>query len=152
MNTVPTHNKRAIWIARFVFSAVFLLNIQCAIQFIVTPELYLTAYELYGQTGKVALQGLGVAFLMWNATYPFYIYKPEKYHIIGIVILAQQAIGLVGETTILLGLQSGHEMLYASILRFIAFDGIGLLLMIISFVILLVTLKSMPTKSIETKN
>lgn len=81
-----------------------------------------------------------------------FIYKPEKYHIIGIVILAQQAIGLVGETTILLGLQSGHEMLYASILRFIAFDGIGLLLMIISFVILLVTLKSMPTKSIETKN
>ena len=78
MNTVATHNKRAIWIARFIFSAVFLLNIHCAIQFIVTPDLYLTAYELHGQAGKVALQGLGVAFLMWNATYPFFIYKPEK--------------------------------------------------------------------------
>lgn len=152
MNTVATHNKRAIWIARFIFSAVFLLNIQCAIQFIVTPDLYLTAYELHGQAGKVALQGLGVAFLMWNATYPFFIYKPEKYRIIGIVILMQQAIGLVGETAILLGLQSGHEMLYASILRFIVFDGIGLLLMSISFVILLVSPKSTPTKSIKVEN
>lgn len=89
---------------------------------------------------------------MWNATYPFFIYKPEKYRIIGIVILMQQAIGLVGETAILLGLQSGHEMLYASILRFIVFDGIGLLLMSISFVILLVSPKSTPTKSIKVEN
>ena len=64
----------------------------------------------------------------------------------------QQAIGLVGETAILLGLQSGHEMLYASILRFIVFDGIGLLLMSISFVILLVSPKSTPTKSIKVEN
>ena len=50
-----------------------------------------------------------------------------------VVVLVQQAIGLVGETAILLGLPGGHKMLAASILRFIAFDAAGLVLMAAAF-------------------
>ena len=50
-----------------------------------------------------------------------------------VVVLVQQAIGLVGETAILLGLPGGHEVLAASILRFIAFDAAGLVLMAAAF-------------------
>ena len=44
----------------------------------------------------------------------------------------------VGETAILLGLPAGHEVLAASILRFIAFDAGGLVLMAAAFAWMLI--------------
>ena len=126
---------RITLVIRIVFSLVFLLNIQCALQFILTPHSFMGAYELSGTAGKVALQGIGVAFLMWNATYPPYIFKPAKYPLLGGVIIAQQLIGLIGETYILFSLPSGHTLLCESIQRFICFDAAGLILMCIAFTI-----------------
>ena len=74
-----------------------------------------------------------VAFLMWNATYPVVIANPRRYRAVFLIVLAQQAIGLVGETAILLGLPAGHEVLAASILRFIAFDAAGFIAMLAAF-------------------
>ena len=111
----------------------FALNVQCALQFVLWPEAFAGAYELSGVAGEAAVRGLGVAFLMWNATYPAVIASPRRFRALYVVVLVQQAIGLVGETAILLGLPGGHEVLAASILRFIAFDAVGLVLMAAAF-------------------
>lgn len=119
--------------ARIVVAAVFLINVQCALSFVLQPASFAGAYELSGVSGNVAVQGIGVAFLMWNATYPAVIANPRRYRAVFLIVLAQQAIGLVGETAILLGLPAGHEVLAASILRFIAFDAAGLIAMLAAF-------------------
>lgn len=129
--------QRALWCARIVFGLVFIINVQCALQFVFTPDTYVGAYELEGISGIIALQGMGIAFLMWNVTYPFFIAHPIKWRIVGIIILFQQAIGLVGESLLLACLPNGHEILASSIQRFIFFDGIGLLVMAAAYFILI---------------
>lgn len=84
------------------------------------------------------MRGMGVVFLMWNATYPAYIFKPDKYRVLGGIIIAQQAIGCIGETFILFTLGGGHELLASSIMRFIAFDVGGLVFEVVAFVVLYV--------------
>lgn len=117
------------WVVRLAFLLVFVINVQCALQFILWPESFLGAYQLEGASGIAAMQGMGVTFLMWNATYPLYLVNPNRYRALGIIILAQQAIGLVGESFILFGLPETAHILQASITRFIAFDGAGLVIM-----------------------
>lgn len=121
--------KAATWFARVAFAAVFAINVQCALSFALWPEAYAGAYELSGVAGEAAVRGIGIAFLMWNATYPAFIASPKRFAPLGWVILAQQAIGLVGESLLLFGLPAGHDVLAASVERFIAFDGIGLVVM-----------------------
>jgi uncharacterized membrane protein len=74
---------------------------------------------------------------MWNATYPLVILNPLRHYALFAVVLAQQLIGLVGESYILLSLEPGHTSLAASLSRFIIFDGVGLALMALGFVLLL---------------
>ena len=129
-------NKRNEWTARAAVLAVFCLNVQCALQFVLWPGRFAGAYELSGAAGEAAVRGLGVAFLMWNATYPPVIAAPSRHRALYLVVLAQQAIGLLGETLILLGLPEGHGILAASLLRFILFDGGGLVLMAGAYLLL----------------
>ena len=129
--------KRALWCTRIAFGLVFIINVQCALQFVFTPDVYVGAYELEGIAGTIALQGMGIAFLMWNTTYPFFIARPIKWRVVGVIILAQQAVGLIGESLLLACLPSGHEILATSIQRFILFDGIGLLVMAAAYFILI---------------
>jgi len=125
--------KAATWFARIAFAAVFVVNVQCALSFVLTPADFAGAYELEGVAGEAAVQGIGIAFLMWNATYPAFIAAPQRFCVLGWVILAQQAIGLVGESLLLANLPAGHGVLAASIMRFVVFDGAGLVLMGIAF-------------------
>lgn len=136
-----TAGKAALWAARTALAAVFIVNVQCAVQFVVWPDAFAPAYELAGFEGRIAMQGLGVAFLMWNATYPLAIVNPVKHRALFGVVLAQQAIGLVGESAILVSIPAGHELLASSILRFVAFDGAGLVVMAAAFVALSISLK-----------
>lgn len=143
-NPTPTPSKamskssqQALWCARIVFGLVFIINVQCALQFVFIPNAYVGAYELEGISGIIALQGMGIAFLMWNATYPFFIAHPIKWRIVGVIILFQQAIGLIGESLLLAYLPSGHDILASSIQRFIFFDGIGLLVMAEAYFLLI---------------
>ncbi|MCR4672796.1 MAG: hypothetical protein K5637_06140 [Lachnospiraceae bacterium] len=136
----PGNGNRAWteWTARLVFLAVFIMNVMCAVQFIADPAGHAGAYELSGTAGEAAIRGIGVAFLMWNATYPAFIVSPRRFKALGAVILSQQAVGLAGETYILRSLPEGHEVLSASILRFIVFDGAGLAVMLAGYIILLI--------------
>jgi len=121
------------WVARVAVGAVFVLNVQCALQFILCPERYSGGFELSGVPGATAIRGLGIAFLMWNATYPLVIRDPHTHRALFAVVLVQQLIGLVGETWLLLTLPAGHDALAASIARFAAYDGAGLLVMAAAF-------------------
>ncbi|MDR2716140.1 MAG: hypothetical protein LBB46_05295, partial [Coriobacteriaceae bacterium] len=87
--------------------------------------------------GTVAIQGIGIAFLMWNVTYPLVVFNPCKHRVLFMVVLAQQVIGLVGESVIYLTLPAGHQVLGESIMRFIVFDAAGLILLTLGFLLTL---------------
>ena len=130
--------RTATWFARVAFAAVFVVNVQCALSFALAPADFTAAYELEGVAGEAAVRGIGIAFIMWNATYPAFIAAPQRFGVLGWVILAQQAIGLIGESLLLASLPAGHDVLAASVMRFIAFDGIGLVVMAAAFACLLI--------------
>ncbi|MCL2864125.1 MAG: hypothetical protein FWE25_01150 [Lachnospiraceae bacterium] len=125
------------WFARIVITIVFAWNLQCAFAFIVSPQNFLEAYALSGIGGLAAIQGLGIAFLMWNATYPVAIFNPWKYRIVFVIILVQQFIGLIGESFIKQTTASESLILSTSLLRFILFDGIGFVLMLLAYILML---------------
>ncbi len=120
-------------VARLLILAVFIINITCALQFVLRPEVFTAAYQLTGPGAAAAVQGMGVVFAMWNATYPPVFLKPEKHRTLFCVMIAQQLTGLVGESWILFGLGAGQAVLAASIERFIAFDAGGLAVLLIAF-------------------
>lgn len=122
---------------RIAFAIVFVINVQCAVSFVLWPSHFVSAYELSGVAGNAAIRGIGVAFLMWNATYPAFVTNPRKFFPLGAIIISQQVIGLAGESFILATLPAQHVILASSITRFIAFDTSGLIIMAASFIWLL---------------
>ncbi len=127
----------AAWLARIAVAVVFAVNVQCAVGFITNPGAFAGAYELSGDVGNYALQGLGIAFLMWNVTYPLVIVNPVRYRVLFGVVLVQQVVGLAGERYVLGQLASAHAALADSIGRFISFDAFGLIIMGAPFALLL---------------
>lgn len=126
------------WVCLICFTIVFIVNIHCAISFIVDPGPYAWNFGLRGDSGHFAVRGLGIAFLMWNATYPVFIALPNLFKVVGGIVLAQQLIGLIGESLLLPYLPHASFLFAASIMRFIEFDAFGLLIMTIAFVLLCV--------------
>jgi len=122
-------DDRSLWLARIIVGAVFLMNVSCALAFILQPEKYSPGFEVAGVPGRIYVQGMGILFLMWNATYPPVIFHPIRYRALFVVVLIQQAIGFAGETWLWLTLPAGHSPLRATGLRFMIFDGIGLIAM-----------------------
>lgn len=122
-----------VWVVHVAFAVVFIVNMQCALVFVFDPASYAPAYQLSGPEGNAAVAGIGVAFLMWNCTYPLFIWQPARFRVLGWIILVQQLIGLLGESIIYASLPVGYELLKAGIMGFIAFDGFGLALMAASF-------------------
>lgn len=132
--------RASAWVVRIAYSAVFVLNVTCALQFIFAPASFAGAYQLSGAAGEAAVRGIGVTFLMWNATYPLFVARPCRHMALGAVVLVQQAIGCAGETAILLTLPpAGFDVLASSMLRFIAFDAAGLVAMGATYAWLAVT-------------
>jgi hypothetical protein len=127
---------RAEWIARAAVGAVFIMNVWCAVAFIAWPERFAPSFEIGGEPGRAIVQAIGILFLMWNATYPPVVWRPRAYHVLFAVLLVQQTVGLVGETWLVLSLLPGHAALRATALRFILFDGVGLALMLLAYVVL----------------
>ncbi len=133
MNILRSKDQLCITITKLCFAAVFFVNIICAVQFIVTPEEFISSYGLSGPEGQAVTRGFGITFLMWNATYPLFLINPVKYRILGVIILIQQVIGLVGEVFILTTLMPNQNTLAESITRFIIFDGVGLIVMMFGY-------------------
>lgn len=122
-------------IARILILLVFASNMYCAISFFLTPEAFTSAYQLSGEGAAAAIAGLGVAFAMWNVTYIPLIVFPYRFKVLFIVVLFQQIIGIAGETWIYQSLGISQALLASSIMRFIIFDAIGLVLLVIAFLL-----------------
>jgi hypothetical protein len=121
------------WSARIVVSLVLVANLSAAIPYLVNPAAYAGAFELSGTPAAAMVRGIGILFLMWNVTYLPVIVDPLRQRTLFVIVLAQQVIGLAGETWILASLSPGHAALAASGLRFVAFDSTGLVLLLAAF-------------------
>lgn len=121
-------------IAKLLYTAVFVSNMICIVSFIVDPAGFVGSYQLNGAAGGVAaIQGYGVAFAMWNVTYLFFIPGRKYNPALGLTIIVQQVVGLIGELYIMFGLGEHMEQLTASITRFVWFDAGGLVLLLIGY-------------------
>lgn len=126
-----------IRIVQLVVGVIFLINISCAVVFILQPQKYMGGFEISGDQGRVLVQALGILFLMWNVTYPPVIFNPMKHMTLFRIIIFQQAIGVIGESWLMLSLPTGHTALRATGLRFIFFDGLGLVLMLLAYLLMI---------------
>ena len=130
------HRCVALWPARLALAVVFCFNVSCALAFVARPAAYAPGFEVSGVPGEALVRGIGILFLMWNVTYPLTIWHPRRYRWLFLIIIVQQAIGLGGETWMLLTLPPGHAALAATGYRFIAFDGGGFVAMLVTFVLM----------------
>ena len=128
--------------SRGLIAAVVLVNLQCAVVFLMKPDFYVSAFELSGIPGAVVIRGMGVLFLMWSVPYLVALYNPLLYRIALYESIVMQALGLLGESFIAISLPNGYDMLLASLNRFIVFDALGLLALLVSLFITLPNRKS----------
>jgi hypothetical protein len=87
--------------------------------------------------GSAVIQGMGLLFLMWNIPYLFALVNPVKYFVSLIEAIIMQGIGVVGETILFLVLKGEHPLIKASVLRFMIFDGAGLILLFFALLLVL---------------
>jgi hypothetical protein len=117
---------RRIWLGRLLIAAVIAWNLQAAFAFLVNPAAFVPSFELSGVPGAAAMRGVAILFMMWNVPYLVACWQPARHRPSLWEALVMQAVGVLGETFILLSLPSGHPLLAGSLLRFIAFDTAGL--------------------------
>jgi hypothetical protein len=116
---------------------VLFFNLQCALCFLISPSYYATAFELYGIPGDTAVQGFGLLFVMWSIPYVFALSNPLKHRISYLQAVMMQATGLIGEIIITETIPEIHTILLTSLQRFIVFDALGLILLVIGFITLI---------------
>jgi hypothetical protein len=126
-------NDLRLWIARLLIAIVVAWNLQCALVFLLKPDAFAPAFELTGVPGVAAIRGTAVLFVMWNIPYLVAFWHPRRNRVSLWESLVMQLLGLVGESAILFLLPLGYAALRASILRFIAFDAAGLILLVFAF-------------------
>jgi len=122
-------------ISRGFILVVLFLNVQCAFQFLFFPERYVYGFELAGEPGRIAVQGIGILFLMWNIPYLFAAIDPLKHFISLVESVIMQGIGLAGETMLYLSLAVEHQPLKITGMRFIVFDAGGLLALLLALLL-----------------
>ncbi len=134
-NSSTIEKSWKLWIARVLIGWVFFANLTAAIPYILTPEPFVASFELSGIPGKVMVRSIGTLFLMWNVTYPPILLRPHRYRVLFQVVIAQQIIGLASETWMWFSLPTEYAALRATGSRYILFDGIGLIALLIAFLL-----------------
>ena len=124
-----------LWISRLLIAIVAAWNLQAALIFVISPETFVHAYELSGVPGEASVRGVGILFLMWNVPYVFAVIHPIRFRLGLVFAMLMQLIGLLGESYIFSTLTMEHTVLRGSILRFIIFDGIGLVLLFFAWLL-----------------
>ena len=131
----PQSESGKLWAARIAVALVLAANLSAAIPYVLNPERFAAAFELGGVAGAAMVRGIGVLFLMWCVAYVPVVADPDHHPVLFGVILVQQVIGLAGEGWIVASLPAGHAVLAATGLRFMAFDGAGLALLVLAFML-----------------
>jgi hypothetical protein len=132
---LDTIANRKSWIIRAFIAPVVFFNLQCSFAFLFNPEGYTPSFNLYEQTGAYLIQGLGLLFLMWNIPYLVALLDPIRHSTSLLEAVIMQAIGVIGESLLLLSVPQEYLNLHASVLRFIIFDGGGLVFLLIALFI-----------------
>ena len=134
-----------LWVSRAFIGFVFLINIQCALFFLVTPQRYVSGFELNGIQGIITIQGMGILFIMWNVPYLLAFVNPIRFRISLFEAFAMQFIGVVGESFLLSQIPARYTILSETLGRFVFFDGVGLLLLLISSALIMGIIKEANT-------
>ncbi len=140
-------NPYRLNISRVLIGLVLIWNIQCAIIFLLRPANYTAGFELSGDSGEAMLRGLGLLFLMWNVPYAVALWHPFRHRVSLIEAVVMQAIGLVGESLIYWSMPQSHMQARQSLSRFILFDGVGLILLLLAAWLVFNPLKPKPQKA-----
>lgn len=125
-----------MWSGRLLVGAVLFFNVQAALVFIVFPQQFAPGFGLAGAVGDGILRGMGILFLMWSVPYWVALFHPARQRVSLCEAIVMQAVGLLGESLLLLTFGPGGQqnpadpLIRASLLRFIVFDGAGLLALI----------------------
>jgi hypothetical protein len=124
-----------LWFARLLICLVIVWNLQAALVFFISPGAFAPGFELSGIPGAAAVRGIAVLFVMWNVPYLVAAWHPLRHNTSLKEALAMQALGLAGETFILVTLTEQHATLQNSILRFVTFDAAGLIALLGAFLL-----------------
>lgn len=127
--------KRLTLLCRVLIGLVLISNLIAAITFMVNPQAYVAGFELAGVPGVVAVVGTGILFLMWQVPYVFALTDPIGRFVSLLEAIIMQTIGLLGESLLYGKIDLTYTTLRSSIARFILFDGLGLVLLIIAWAI-----------------
>jgi len=127
---------KRIWTARIFIAIVLLINLFCAVEFILKPSEYMGSYGLSGEVGRVVMIGYGILFLMWQVPYFFALANPVKHKISLFQANLMQAVGLIGETLLLRTIPAEFAILRGSVTRFIIFDAVGLAFLIVAAILI----------------
>ena len=121
-----------LWLARVLIGVVLFFNVECALAFLWAPQNFVPGFELQGAAGSAAVRGMGILFLMWNVPYVLAAWHPLRHRLSLFEAMLMQTIGVIGESLLLGSLGGGHPVLTQSVTRFIAFDGSGVILLILA--------------------
>jgi hypothetical protein len=119
-----------IWVARSLIGVVLFWNLLAAFQFMFNPQRYISSFQVEGLPGQTAIIGFGILFLMWQVPYIFAFIHPIRFKNSLWQALIMQTIGVLGESILRFTIPNEYKLLRGSILRFIIFDSIGVLLLI----------------------
>lgn len=119
-----------LWAARLLIGVVVAWNLECALIFLLNPDIYAPGFELTGIPGAAAVRGFAVLFVMWNIPYLVALWNPRRHRLSLWEALTMQVVGLIGESLILAFIPIEHSILRTSLLRFIVFDAAGVVLLI----------------------
>ncbi len=123
-----------MWVARACIVLVLVVNLQCAVAFVVSPHAYTGSFQLTGPEGATMVRSMGLLFLMWNVPYAVAAWHPWRHRVSLVEAVIMQAIGLVGEALMLQALPPvGYAALRATGERFVRFDAAGLLLLLLAW-------------------
>ncbi len=123
------NNPLRVWMARLLIAIVLFWNLQAAFLFTFKPLLFIASFQLDGIPGKAAVAGYGILFFMWQVPYVFAFLHPVIFKISLWQALIMQSIGVLGETILLSTISSDYYLLRSSVLRFIVFDGVGIIIL-----------------------
>ena len=135
----------ARWFARGVLLLVLGVNLSAALGYLVSPAAYVGGFELEGVPGQTMVQGIGIFILLWMVPYPLAIYDPVKHVVSFSYALISQLLGVGLESWLYAELPPGHEALRATGQRYIVVDGLGLVLLTVSYFALYVVKDRRPS-------
>jgi hypothetical protein len=141
-----------LWTARLLIAVVVAWNLECALVFFLNPGWYAPGFELAGVPGEAAVRGFAVLFVMWNIPYLVALWRPQRNRVSLWEALVMQVIGVIGESLILFSLPPTNAILRRSLLRFIAFDGAGVVALIGAVLLIIPSSRSDTPRSVPSRD